>query len=155
MVSVEAQRLTLLHREREVISYPVSTSRNGIGNRQNSFQTPMGWHRVSDWIGEGLPLGAVMKGRVPTGEVLPPDAWVSDAPQDTITTRILWLDGLEEGRNRGGEVDSRERYIYIHGTNHEQLIGRPASGGCVRMRNRDVLDLFNRTKDKTTFVVIV
>lgn len=154
MVRVDSQHLTLYDGTRIDGDWPVSTSRHGLGTQANSFRTPPGWHRVAEWIGDGLPLGAVLKGRVPTGRVLAASEWQSAEERDTITTRILWLEGLEPGHNRGPGVDSHDRFIYIHGTNHEQDIGRPASGGCVRMRNRDVLDLFQRTQDKPTWVWI-
>ncbi len=154
VVSARAQTLELYANERMVKVYRVSTSRVGLGQAPNSYRTPTGLHRVVRWIGEGRPLGAVFVGRRFTEEVLPPHAWRSDAPRDTITTRILRLRGLEPGHNAGPGCDSYDRYIYIHGTNHEQLLGSPASAGCVRMGNRDVADLFRRTRGRPTFCLI-
>lgn len=153
-VSIARQELELRSGGRCVKTYRVSTSRRGAGQRAHSNKTPTGWHRVVRWIGAGRPLGSVFVGRRFTGEVLPKNAWRSDAPRDTITTRILRLRGLEPGHNAGPGCDSYARYIYIHGTNHEQLLGTPASGGCVRMGNRDVADLFRRTRGRATFCLI-
>lgn len=112
-------------------AFPVSTSRYGLGAEPGSLRTPLGQFRVAEKIGEGAPLGAVFKSRVFTGEI------GLDAPgDDLVLTRILWLEGLE-----AHNANTRERYIYIHGTNHEGMIGRPASHGCVRMRNADVAEL--------------
>ena len=119
----------------------------------NSFQTPLGEHIVSEKIGEDLPLGAVLKGRKWTKEVIVPIKDVIDIPEDVITSRILWLDGVEQGINKGGDVDSKERFIYIHGTAEEGLIGKPASLGCIRMKNKDVIKLFNRVKENTKVLI--
>lgn len=121
--------------------WPVSTGLAGFGNRQDSGQTPTGLHRIAACIGDGAPCGAVFKSRVATGEV------VADCAQpagDFITTRILWLEGLEAGVNRGEGCDSHDRYIYIHGTPYTHLLGQPVSAGCVRMDNRDIIALFAR-----------
>lgn len=122
--------------------WPVSTSAMGFGCTADSGQTPTGFHEITERIGAGLPNGSVLKSRQPTGQVLPPSDWASDAPDDLVLTRILWLSGKEPGINCGPGCDSHARYIYIHGTNHEQHIGTPASHGCVRMNNLDVVDLF-------------
>ena len=119
----------------------------------NSFQTPLGEHIVAEKIGEDLPLGAVLKGRKWTKEVIVPIKDVIDIPEDVITSRILWLDGVEQGINKGGDVDSKERFIYIHGTAEEGLIGKPASLGCIRMKNKDVIKLFNRVKENTKVLI--
>ncbi len=126
--------------------YPVSTAKNGAGEASGSHCTPRGRHRIAEKIGAGAPLYAAFKARVPTGEIWSPQLAASDPARDWILTRILWLAGLEPGKNQGGEVDSYARYIYIHGTNEEHLIGTPASHGCIRMRNTDVVDLFARVE---------
>ena len=149
VVDVERQRATLLDGETAVASWPVSTSRNGIGGTKGSYRTPPGWHRVHRRIGEDAASGTVFVSREPTGET-----WREEAPdEDLILTRILTLEGLEDGVNRGPGCDSLERYIYLHGTNHEALIGRPVSHGCVRLSNRDVTELFTRL-EKGDFVLI-
>lgn len=132
-------------------SWPVSTAAAGFGNRQNSGQTPVGLHRIADCIGAGEPCGMVFKGRVATGEV------VMEAAQpmgDFITTRILWLEGLEEGVNRGEGCDSHARYIYIHGTPYVSQLGRPGSAGCIRMDNHHILELFERVIPGTLVLII-
>lgn len=123
--------------------YPVSTSRFGPGEKNGSFCTPRGAHIVRAKIGAGLPLGAVFVRRRPTGEVWTPELHARYLGRDWILTRILWLSGCEPGRNRLGEVDTMRRYIYIHGTPDSAGLGRPGSIGCVRMRNRDVAELFD------------
>jgi lipoprotein-anchoring transpeptidase ErfK/SrfK len=149
VVSIAHQELVLLEGGRVLARYPVSTSRFGAGCEQDSGRTPTGAHRVAARIGAGAESGTVFKGRVPTGEIVPPMMEsAADAP-DFITSRILWLEGLEAGHNCGCGVDTRERYIYIHGTAHEGLIGQPASQGCVRMRNADVIALFDAVPDGT------
>lgn len=139
-VDSEQQQLQLVNIDaRENRVYPVSTSAQGIGNRKDSHQTPHGVHRIKQKVGGGQPAGMIFKSREPTGTLFD-DYNIGD---DEITSRILWLDGLEEGVNKGGIHDSYERYIYIHGTSDERRIGRPVSIGCVRMKNADVIELFD------------
>ena len=122
--------------------YAVSTAANGAGERSGSQCTPRGRHRVRARIGGGAAYGTVFRGRRPTGERWTP-AFAAEHPgRDWILSRILWLCGDEPGRNRGGERDSMRRYIYIHGTGDDQPMGEPRSHGCVRMRNRDIIELF-------------
>lgn len=129
--------------------YPVSTALNGVGEQEGSGKTPRGWHRVAARIGDGLPDAAVFVGRRPTGEVYS-SALARDFPKrDWILTRILWLQGLETGRNRLGDVDSMRRYIYIHGTPDSEPMGIPLSHGCVRMRNADIRELFDMVSANT------
>ncbi len=145
VVDVPAQRLYLFEEGAFLDAYPVSTAERGTGNREGSLQTPLGLHRVAEKFGEGAPIGQIFRARKPTGEIAEILGGTDErAARDDVTTRILWLDGLEPGENRGGDVDSRGRYIYIHGTPEEGRIGSPASHGCVRMTNRDVIELFER-----------
>jgi len=123
--------------------FDVSTSKNPPSCAADSYGTPGGLHRVADKIGAGAPEGMVFKGRVPTGQLYG-EVSAEEAERSLITSRILRLRGLEPGKNSGEGCDSYERYIYIHGTNHEELIGQPASAGCVQLRNREVIGLFNR-----------
>jgi len=153
VVSIAAQRLYLLQDGRLLKTYPVSTSAFGYGAQEGSNQTPLGLHRIRAMIGEGEPLGMIFKARKPTGRIANIIKDPIDVPEDDVTTRIMWLEGLEPGVNQGGKVDSYRRYIYIHGTPEEGLIGRPASHGCVRMYNADVVDLFARV-DEGTLVYI-
>lgn len=139
IISVKEQQLRLLEDDREVATYPVSTSKNGTGYEEGSYRTPLGRFRVCEKIGDDSPPGTVFRGRRPTSEK-------ADAsnPDDLVVTRILWLDGLDPCN-----ANTRGRYIYIHGTNHEESIGTPASHGCVRMRNRDVMELFDLVEPGT------
>ena len=131
--------------------WPISTAAAGFGNRQDSGQTPVGLHRIAACIGEGAPCGMVFKSRVATGEVV---AECQQPAGDFITTRILWLEGLEEGVNRGEGCDSHDRYIYIHGTPYTHLLGQPASAGCVRMDNRHIIELFARVRTGTLVFIL-
>ena len=126
--------------------YPVSTATNGAGEQNGSYCTPRGRHRIAEKVGAGLPLCAAFKSRQPTGEIWTPALDAEFPGRDWILTRILWLDGLESGKNKGGTVDSHARYIYIHGTNEEHKLGTPASHGCIRMKNVDVAELFDRVE---------
>jgi lipoprotein-anchoring transpeptidase ErfK/SrfK len=134
VISVPAQKMTVFDRGVPIASYPVSTSKFGVGDGFGSYRTPAGTMKVRKKIGANAPSGAVFKSRQPTGEIL-----AVDAPgRDPIVTRIIWLDGLES-RNR----HAFDRCIYIHGTPEERNIGTPASFGCIRMRSRDVIELFD------------
>ena len=144
LIDIPSQTLSLLGDDGACIRrYRVSTARNGAGERQGSHCTPRGRHVVRARIGAGAPLGTAFRGRRPTGEVWTPELAAANPGRDWILTRILWLSGTEPGRNRLGEVDSMRRYIYIHGTPDTEPMGVPLSIGCVRMRNRDVAELFD------------
>jgi lipoprotein-anchoring transpeptidase ErfK/SrfK len=145
-VSIPRQELDLIEAGRVVRTWPVSTAKNGPGERMGSGCTPRGWHRIRARIGSGMPLGTVFKGRRPTGEVWDAELEARFPDRDWILTRILWLGGLEPGFNRYGEVDTAWRYIYIHGSPDRGVAGIPASHGCVRMKNADVAELFERVE---------
>jgi len=143
-VSIPAQTLTLLDDRAAVVrSYPVSTAARGAGERAGSHCTPRGRHIVRAKIGAGAPANTVFVGRRPTGEVWSPELAERYPNRDWILTRILWLSGCEVGFNRLGDVDTMRRYIYIHGTPDTMAMGRPGSIGCIRMRNRDLVELFD------------
>jgi UDP-N-acetylmuramate--L-alanine ligase len=143
VVDAERQVATLFERGEAAAAWPVSTARNGIGGEENSYRTPPGWHRIHARIGEDAAPGAVFVSREPTGET-----WGGETCDgDLILTRILTLDGMEDGVNRGQGCDSLARYIYLHGTNQEHLIGRPLSHGCVRLANDAVRELFDRMRE--------
>ncbi|WP_305910216.1 L,D-transpeptidase [Methylomarinum sp. Ch1-1] len=127
-----------------VKTYPVSTAKNGPGERMGSECTPTGWHRIRAKIGAGQPINSVFVGRRPTGEVYSAELARQYPRRDWILSRILWLNGMEPGKNRYGRVDSGWRYIYIHGCPDHLLQGRPESHGCIRMKNTDVIELFER-----------
>jgi len=136
-VSVSAQRLDLIGDDSRVTRFfPVSTAKKGTGSEPDSHKTPLGWHRVCEKIGDGAAPGTQFVGRKPTGRVWQPTDPVEE--KNLVLTRILWLDG-EEPSNR----TSKDRFIYIHGTNREDLIGTPASAGCVCLKNSDVIDLYS------------
>jgi lipoprotein-anchoring transpeptidase ErfK/SrfK len=142
-VSIRDQQLTVVEDEKPIRTYPVSTSRFGIGTEEGSLRTPTGRFRVAEKIGNDMPNGTVFVGRVPLqpGEALPPT-------EDLVTSRILWLDGLDEQN-----ANTRDRYVYIHGTKHEDKVGTAASHGCVRMRNEDVIELFEIVDEGTPVVI--
>lgn len=144
LIGLASQQLWLCESQSTLACWPVSVAANGLGEAEGSGKTPRGWHWVRAKIGAGLPLGAVLKGRRPTGEVWSPDLHSAHPQRDWILTRILWLCGNELGKNRGGGVDSQRRYIYIHGTPDTEPMQVALSHGCVRMRNADVLALFDR-----------
>lgn len=144
IISIGEQQLYCLdHHENILHRYPVSTSSLGCGSEDGSFKTPLGKHSIAQKIGAGCPLNEVFIGRKAQG-VLPQLQKANiPLPNDIISSRILWLQGLELGLNKGEGVDSYLRYIYIHGTNEEEKIGQPASHGCVRMKNKHIIELFD------------
>ena len=146
-VDIGAQRLEVWRDGVLEATFPVSTALNGPGERSGSGCTPRGAHYVRARIGSGLPAGAVLRGRRPTGEGWTPALSAAHPERDWILSRILWLCGREPGRNRGGDVDTMRRYIYIHGTPDTEPMGDPRSHGCIRMRNADILSLFDRVVD--------
>lgn len=134
-------------------SYPVSTSRRPPSNLKGSLGTPRGLHEIAERVGGGQPAGMVFRSRVSTGRHFSEFSAPEVAGQ-LITSRILWLRGLEPGVNRGGEVDSYERYIYVHGTNHEERIGEPMSAGCVEMRNLDIVELYEQVRSGDHVLIV-
>jgi len=145
-ISIPRQQLSLLSDEgRELKRYTVSTSRNGPGEVRGSLCTPRGRHIVRAKIGAGCPLNTVFVERRSIGEIWTPDLGRRFPARDWILTRIMWLSGCEPGRNRLGEVDTMRRYIYIHGSPASVEMGKPGSIGCIRMRNADIVDLFDLT----------
>lgn len=142
IVNVQQQRLDYLQDNNILAQYPVSTARLGVGEQKNSEQTPRGRHSIRAKIGADCPINTVFQARRPTGEIWTPTLNAAYPHRDWVLTRILWLSGLEAGFNRLGSVDSMQRYIYIHGTPDDQPMGQALSHGCVRMRNRDIMELF-------------
>jgi lipoprotein-anchoring transpeptidase ErfK/SrfK len=143
-IDLSAQKLRLLQAQSTLRQYPISSAKNGPGEQNNSGCTPRGQHRLRAKIGAGLPSHMVFVGRRPSGEIYTEELRARHPQRDWILTRILWLGGQEPGRNRYGSVDTQCRYIYIHGTPEETLLGQPVSHGCIRMANADVIDLFDR-----------
>jgi len=152
-IGLATQSLELREDGRISRSYSVSTSKNGAGEENGSFKTPRGRHVVRAKIGAGAPAGTVFVGRRPSGETYTPELGAAHPGRDWILTRILWLSGLERGRNRLGSVDTMRRYIYIHGTPDEVELGVPGSIGCVRMRNAEVAELFDLVHVGTEVVI--
>lgn len=143
-IHIPTQTLTLLDDAGKLLrSYPVSTGANGVGEERDSFCTPRGRHVIRAKIGAGQPAGTVFVRRRPTGEIYTPELGAQHPGRDWILTRILWLSGCEPGYNRLGSCDTMRRYVYIHGTPDETPLGRPGSRGCVRMRNADLVELFD------------
>lgn len=142
-VDLTSQRLRLLVGDRAQADFAVSTARNGPGERSGSGCTPRGWHVVRAKIGAGAPVGSVFVGRRRTGEIYSEALARAQPQRDWILTRILWLSGLEAGFNRLGPNDTMRRYIYIHGCPDSVPLGRPGSAGCIRMRNRELIELFD------------
>lgn len=152
-IDLTRQALRLTEDSRLIREYPVSTARNGAGERSGSECTPRGRHKIHRKIGADCPVNSVFTGRAPTGEIYSPELAAVYPGRDWILTRILWLNGCEPGRNLGGDVDTRSRYIYIHGAPDEVEMGRPGSHGCIRMRNRDVIELFDRVDEGTEVLI--
>lgn len=150
-ISIPQQTLTLFDDNGgQVARYAVSTAANGVGCVKNSGCTPLGTHIVRAKIGDAAAENTVFVGRRPTGEIFTPALKLQFPERDWILTRILWLSGTEPGKNRLGNVDTMQRYIYIHGTPDETELGVPGSHGCVRMRNADLVELFDRVPVGTT-----
>ncbi|MDW5378065.1 L,D-transpeptidase [Halomonas sp. HP20-15] len=143
-IDLARQSLTVWQGREALACHAISSGVAGNGQRDGSGQTPLGWHYVRAAIGGGEPPGTVFRGRRPTGEVFGPELAAAHPQRDWILTRILWLCGLERGFNRGGAVDSQRRYIYLHGTPDTEPMGRPASHGCIRLRDEALLSLFER-----------
>lgn len=154
-ISIADQRLTLFDDEgRAIRRYDVSTSRNGAGELKGSYCTPRGRHLIRAKIGAGQPVNTVFVRRRPTGETYTPALGERFPERDWILTRILWLSGCEPGVNRLGEVDTMRRYIYIHGSPDSVQMGKPGSIGCIRMRNGDLLELFDRVGPGTPVEIL-
>ena len=153
-ISIDEQRLQLLEGDRIVMDVAVATAANGPGELMHSECTPRGRHRVRARIGDGCPENTVFIGRRPTGEIYSPALRAAHPGRDWILTRILWLCGEEPGRNRLGQVDSMHRYIYIHGCPDEDPMGTPSSHGCVKMRNSEVIELFDRVPAGTPVIIL-
>jgi lipoprotein-anchoring transpeptidase ErfK/SrfK len=144
VVSLAAQSLDLFDDQGRLLHrYQVSTSKNGPGERKDSYCTPRGRHLIRAKIGAGAAENAIFVGRRPTGEIYTPELGARNPGRDWMLSRILWLSGCEPGFNRLGGVDTMQRYIYIHGSPDAAAVGTPGSIGCIRMRNRDVIELFD------------
>lgn len=155
VIDIAKQTLELLEDGQAIRIYPVSTAKNGAGEQSGSLCTPRGRHLIRACIGGGQPINTVFVGRRATGEIYTPELGQAFPGRDWILSRILWLSGCEPRFNRLGPVDTMRRYIYIHGTADEAGVGSPVSHGCVRMRNRDVVELFDLVEPGTAVEILV
>ena len=153
-VSIDNQKMYHFKKQKIISKYVISSSKYGVGNQSGSNKTPKGLHLIKKKIGDNTPINGKMIGRKFTGEIAKifSDKTISDT--DDITTRILWLSGLEEGVNKGENIDSFKRYIYIHGTSEEGRLGIPSSHGCIRMKNKDVIDLYKKVEVGTLVLIL-
>ena len=154
-VDISEQRLYLIENNLVKASYPISTSKYGEGSIENSFKTPLGEHSIKEMIGAEAEINTIFTSRINTKRYATIINQFEDTDNDYVTSRIIWLDGEEEGFNKGGNVDSFRRYIYIHGTHEEGLIGTKASHGCIRMFNYDVIELFKLVNIGTKVLIRV
>ncbi len=153
-VNISKQLMTLRRNNEVVKEYLISTAKNGPGEKINSEQTPRGHHIIRAKIGGDVPANTVFIRRRPTGEIYSPELRAQFPDRDWILTRIFWLSGLEPGKNRLGDVDTMRRYIYIHGTPDDVAMGAPGSRGCIRMRNSEIIELFNLVPAYTPITII-
>ena len=156
MIQIDVRKQTLLlknGRHELLAEYPISTAKNGSGEKQGSEKTPRGAHVIAEKIGENMPIFTVFRARVPTDEIYSAELEKQCPDRDWILSRILWLSGTESGFNCDGDVDTKSRFIYIHGTHDEKNIGIPNSHGCIRMRNQDVIALFDQVSVGETVLI--
>ena len=158
VISIAQQTLTVYRRQKVIAEYPISTAKNGIGSQQDSGCTPLGQHIIAEKIGGKAPSHTVFIGRIATGEIYNAELGALNPKRDWILSRILWLSGLEEGFNKGsnsqGGCDTYHRYIYIHGTPDSEPMSVPLSHGCIRMRNQDIIELFEQIEERTAVNII-
>lgn len=153
-VSVKYQRLYLIVNDSTIRKYSISTAKKGIGSKSGSNKTPSGLHTIKRKIGDNVPLGGILESRIYTGKIADILTEKEKADGDYVTTRVMWLQGEEPGINKGRDLDSYNRYIYIHGTPEEGYIGEPASHGCIRMKNKDVVELFSLVDEGTPILIL-
>ena len=153
-VSINEQKLFHIKSEKIIQSYNISSSKYGVGNKQGSNKTPLGLHKVKEKYGEATPINGRMVGRVFYGDIAAIYTDRTKSKTDDVTSRILWLEGMEEGKNKGKGIDSFKRYIYIHGTSEEGRLGTPASHGCIRMKNKEVIELYDKIKIGTLVLIL-
>jgi lipoprotein-anchoring transpeptidase ErfK/SrfK len=152
-ISVKHQKLYLADKNKIIKEYTISTAKNGVGSKQNSMKTPLGLHTIKHKIGHNAPKNTIFISRRNTGKTAK-IYYQGDAPADYVTSRIMWLKGMEPGKNKGRGIDSYKRFIYIHGTAEEGKLGTPASHGCIRMSNNDVIELFDLVKEGTPVLIL-
>jgi len=153
-VSIEKQKLYHIKNNKIISEFIISSSAYGTGNKEGSNKTPLGLHKVKQKYGDNTPINGRMKGRVYYGKIATIYKDSTKSKTDDVTTRILWLEGLEQGENKGEGVDSFKRCIYIHGTSEEGRLGNPASHGCIRMKNKEVIDLYKIIEVGTLVLIL-
>jgi hypothetical protein len=153
-VSIRLQKLFHIENNSIIGEYPISSAKKGVGNQKNSDKTPLGLHSIKEKHGAETPLNGKMIGRIFYGHIATIYSDTTSSKTDDITSRILWLSGGEKGVNKGENIDSYQRYIYIHGTSEEGKIGTPASHGCIRMTNKDIIKLFSLVKLNTKVLIL-
>ena len=153
-VDISEQRLYLIKNQQIIVSYPISSS-YGEGQTENSYKTPLGMHKIKEMIGSNAPKDTIFISRINTKRTAKIIKLPNDTKDDFVTSRIMWLEGQEDGFNKGKGIDSYDRYIYIHGTQEEGLIGSKASHGCIRMFNNDVIELYKMVKEGTKVLIVV
>ncbi len=153
-VAAKRQKLYLIKDGLIADEFTISTASNGIGSALGSFKTPSGLHRIAEKVGDDLPVNTIISKKISTGVLASIDTTGHDTGKDVITTRVLHLEGMEDHINKGGELDSYSRGIFIHGTQEEGRLGSPASMGCIRMANEEIIALFQKV-EVDTFVIIL
>jgi hypothetical protein len=153
-ISIKHQRLYLIENDSTIRKYPISTAKKGVGNKMNSLKTPSGLHTIKRKLGDEVPPGGILEARVYNGKIAEILTDKKKANGDFVTTRIMWLEGEEPGINKGRNIDSYNRFIYIHGTPEEGFIGQPASHGCIRMKNNDVMELYELIEEGTPILIL-
>ena len=153
-VSIKEQEMYHIKKGKIIKSYIISTSEYGEGSNVGSNQTPLGLHKIKSKFGEETPINGRMIGRVFYGEIANIYTDKTRSEEDDITSRIFWLQGMEKGKNQGQGIDSYDRFIYIHGTSEEGRLGSPASHGCIRMKNKDVIDLYKIIEVGTLVLIL-
>ena len=153
-VSIKDQKLYHIKNNRVINNFSISSSKYGTGNKNGSNKTPLGLHKIKEKYGEGVPINGKMVGRIFYNQIANIYKDTTESKTDDITSRILWLEGIEKGKNKGEGIDSYNRYIYIHGTSEEGKLGTPASHGCIRMKNKDVIDLYNKVEVGTLVLIL-
>jgi hypothetical protein len=153
-ISIEHQKMYHIKNNNIISEYVISSSIYGVGNKSGSNKTPLGLHKIKQKYGEATPINGRMVGRIFYGNIATIYTDETKSRTDDVTSRILWLEGIEDGKNKGKGIDSYKRHIYIHGTSEEGRLGNPASHGCIRMKNKEVIDLY-KTIEVGTLVLIL
>ena len=153
-VSIKNQKLYHIKNNKIINNFSISSSKYGTGNKNGSNKTPLGLHKIKEKHGKDVPINGKMVGRIFYNQIAAIYKDATESKTDDITSRILWLEGIEKGKNKGEGIDSYNRYIYIHGTSEEGKLGTPASHGCIRMKNKDVIDLYNKVEVGTLVLIL-